>query len=406
MQRKQQSIKLKKMKKLFLGLTALSLIFTSCSKDDNNEETNGPATGTIQGEITGNVSYAYGNYNLKGVVRVKPGATLTIAAGSVITIDKTASTDNGLIVENGGTINLIGTADQPIVFTELSKVPGSWSGIMIVGDAPINAIGGASTAISEDGSNITYGGTDSADNSGTLKYVRVEYAGKKIADGQKETNSFTFYSVGSNTTLDHLVAYKGADDGYEFFGGTVSMTNAISYGNFDDAFDWQDGWKGQNNSNWYAYQVGKGNFGMEIEACSNNNNYWPVISNITLKRNASCVPEDVSSIEIDAFQFKKEGNGDFNNIVIEGYGSFSNNGTTYEGTGCKIQDATTNTNQVNGSKIKLTNVKITGSTTNYKGAGSVVVNFPSGQFTTSTTSTGASITNGAWSTVEGSSLLQ
>ena len=96
----------------------------------------------------------------------------------------------------------------------------------------------------------------------------------------------------------------------------------------------------------------------------------------------------------------------FNNIVIEGYGSFSNNGTTYEGTGCKIQDATTNTNQVNGSKIKLTNVKITGSTTNYKGAGSVVVNFPSGQFTTSTTSTGASITNGAWSTVEGSSLLQ
>lgn len=399
------------MKKLLFCLSVLSLTFVSCSKDEDSIDEPTvvtPATGTIQGDITGNVNYAYGNYNLKGIVRVKSGATLTIAAGSTITIDKTASIDNGLIVENGGKINLIGTADAPIVFTELSKVPGSWSGIMLVGDASIKAAGAATTALSEDGSNITYGGSDDTDNSGTLKYVRVEYAGKKIADGSKETNSFTFYSVGSGTTLDHLVAYKGADDGYEFFGGTVSMTNSLSYGNFDDAFDWQDGWKGQNNTNWTAIQVGKGNFGMEIEASSNNNDisYAPKINGLTLKRLAGCVPEVVGAVEIDAIQFKKEGNGIFDNIVIEGYGSYTEGANTYEGTGCKIQDAGTNTNQVNGSKIKLTNVKVTGSTTEYKGAGSVVVSFPSGQYTTNASSTGSLLIGGQWSTVNGTSLLQ
>lgn len=395
------------MKKLFVCLSILSLALVSCSKDIAEDENNTPVSGVISGEITGNVNYAYGNYTLQGVVRVKNGATLTIAAGSTIRIDKTLATDNGLIVENGGTINLVGTADAPIVFTEVSKVPGSWSGIMLVGDAPINAAGGASTALSEDGSNITYGGTDATDNRGILKYVRVEYAGKKIADGQKETNSFTFYSVGSGTTLDHLVAYKGADDGFEFFGGTVSMTNAISYGNFDDAFDWQDGWRGQNNSNWTAIQVGKGNFGMEIECSLNNNAYWPKVTGVTLKRMSGCVPEVVGDVQIDAFQFKREGNGEFDNVIIDGYGNYTETTTTYQGAACKIQDATTNTNQVNSSKIKLTNLKITNTSQQIAGASSAIpVTFPTGQFTTSNTATGSVLTNGTWSTVEGVSLLQ
>lgn len=395
------------MKKLLVCLSILSLSLMNCSKDIAEDENNTPVSGVISGEITGNVNYAYGNYTLQGIVRVKNGGSLTIAAGSTITIDKTLATDNGLIVENGGTINLIGTADAPIVFTEVSKVPGSWSGIMLVGDAPINAAGGASTALSEDGSNITYGGTDATDNRGILKYVRVEYAGKKIADGQKETNSFTFYSVGSGTTLDHLVAYKGADDGFEFFGGTVSMTNAISYGNFDDSFDWQDGWRGQNNSNWTAIQVGKGNFGMEIECSLNNNGYWPKVTGVTLKRMTGCVPEVVGDVQVDAFQFKREGNGEFDNVIIDGYGNYTETTTTYQGAACKIQDATTNTNQVNGSKIKLTNLKITNTSQQIAGASSaIVVNFPTGQFTTSNTATGSVLTNGAWSTVEGVSLLQ
>jgi hypothetical protein len=274
------------------------------------------------------------------------------------------------------------------------------------GDAPINAIGGVPTATSEDGNNQSYGGTNAGHNGGALNYVRVEYAGAKLADGTKENNAFTFYSVGSGTTLNHLVAYKGADDGYEFFGGTVSASNLISYGNYDDAFDWQDGWKGASNTNWYAYQTGKGNFGMEIEASANNNAFYPTISNITLKKAAGTTPEVAGDVQVDAIQFKKEGNGVFNNIVIDGYGDYSEAGTTYHGAAVKIQDATTNNNQVTGSKIKLTNVKISNTSVDVVGASdAIIVNWPAGSYTTSASATGASIETGTWTTVDGINLV-
>lgn len=293
-----------------------------------------------------------------------------------------------------------GTATQPIVLTEPSATPGSWGGIIMYGDAPINGAGAVATKTSEDGLNLPYGGTNAAHNGGKLSYVRVEYAGKKITDGTSEMNGFSFYSVGSGTILENLVSYKGADDGFEFYGGTVSASNLISYGNYDDSFDWQDGWKGQNNSNWYAYQVTTGNFGMEIEASNNNNAYFPVISNITLKRAAGTVTEGGSSAaEYDAIQFKKQGNGDFTNILISGY-------TTANATAVRIQDAGTNTDQVTGGKIKLTNVKINDGTSQFAGVGTLVVTFPSGKYTTSTTSIGATLTSGVWSTVGGVNLIQ
>ncbi|MES2486838.1 MAG: hypothetical protein V4581_12945, partial [Bacteroidota bacterium] len=348
------------MKKILLGLTVIASVFTGCGSDDEAVVVQ-PVEGTITGTITADKQFAYGNYTLVGIVKVASGVTVTFDKGSTITCNKTTG-DNALVVLNGGKLIVNGTAAEPVVFTEASAIPGSWGGIIMYGDAPIKAAGGVTTATSEDGNNQSYGGTNAAHNGGALHYVRVEYAGAKLADGTKENNAFTFYSVGTGTTLDHLVAYKGADDGYEFFGGTVSATNLISYGNYDDAFDWQDGWQGQNNSNWYAYQTGKGNFGMEIEASANNNAYFPKITNLTLKRATGTTPEVAGAIEIDAIQFKKEGNGDFSNIVIDGYGNYVEGTTTFEGAAVKIQDATTNTNQVNGSKIKLTNVKITNTT--------------------------------------------
>lgn len=391
--------------KFFALALATSLFLNSCSSDDPTPVVQ-PVTGEITGPITANKTFAYGNYTLKGIVKINSGVTVTFDAGSTITIDK-ATGDNALVVLNGAKLITNGTADKPIVFTEKSKLPGSWGGIIMYGDAPAKVAGGGTSSTSEDGNNITYGGTNATHNGGSLNYTRVEYAGAKLADGQKENNGFTFYSVGSGTTLDHLVSYKGADDGYEFFGGTVSMTNAISYGNYDDAFDWQDGWQGTTNTNWYAYQTGKGNYGMEIEASANDNAFGPKVSNITLKREAGNVPE-VGDNQVDAFQFKREGNGEYSNIIIDGYGNFTTGSTTYYGSAVRIQDDATNTHQVNTSKIKILNVKIT-NTTNVLPIGAtdaIVVAFPAGTFVQSSTATGASLTPGAWATVDGVSLIK
>ncbi|RBN51132.1 hypothetical protein [Flavobacterium psychrolimnae] len=393
------------MKKLVFSLALLSLVFTSCTSSDDDVVTTPPtATGDITGEITASKTYIKGTYALSGTVRVKTGVTLTFEAGSVITADASNGPD-ALLVENGGKLNIAGTAAEPVVFTEKSKTAGSWGGIIMFGDAPIvsgkTADGTPITsATSEDGTNIVYGGTNAAHNGGSLKYVRVEYAGKKILDGNSEMNGFSFYSVGSGTVLENLVAYKGADDGFEFYGGTVSAKNLISYGNTDDSFDWQDGWQGQANTNWYAYQTGAGNFGMEIEAKSVNNAFFPKVSNITLRRAAGTVTEGGSSAaEYDAIQFKKEGNGEYSNIVISGF-------TTTNATLIRIQDAATNTNQVLTGKIKLLNVKIADSTPlSGAGASSFSVAFPTGNFTTSTTATGAALTPGAWAIVDGVNLL-
>lgn len=397
------------MKKIILSLAILASLastFTACTSSDDNSSAQ-PVTGEITGPIAADKTYPLGTYTLKGIVKINAGVTVTFDAGSIITADKTTG-DNALVVLNGGKLIVNGTAAQPVVFTEKSGIPGSWGGIIIYGDAPIKAIGGVTTSTSEDGNALPYGGTNPTHNGGSLNYVRVEYAGAKLADGTKENNGFTFYSCGSGTTLDHLVSYKGADDGYEFFGGTVSMTNAISYGNYDDAFDWQDGWQGQNNSNWYGFQVTKGNYGMEIECSNNNNAFWPKVTNVTLKRAAGCTPEIAGDIQVDAFQFKKEGNGDFSNVVIDGYGDYTEASVVYQGAAVKIQDATTNTDQVNASKIKLTNVKIsnTTQTTPVGATSSIIVAFPSGLFTTSSSATGASLTTGAWSTVGGVNLIQ
>ncbi|TDE54895.1 hypothetical protein [Flavobacterium sp. GT3P67] len=400
------------MKKLVFSLALMSLVFTSCTSSDDDVATTPPtATGEITGDITGAKTYTKGVYTIKGTVRVKNDATLTFEAGSVITADVADGTD-ALLVEKGGKLNISGTAAEPVVFTEKSKTAGSWGGIIMFGDAPIvsgKAADGSpiTTATSEDGTNIVYGGTNAAHNGGSLKYARVEYAGKKILDGNSEMNGFSFYSVGSGTVLENLVSYKGADDGFEFYGGTVSAKNLISYGNTDDSFDWQDGWQGQANTNWYAYQTGAGNFGMEIEAKSVNNTFFPKVSNITLRRAAGTATEAGNPLEIDAIQFKKEGNGEYTNVVISGYTNTATSGTTtINAVAVRIQDANTNTNQVATGKIKMLNVKIADTNTAQWGAGTAfTVSFLPANFTTSTTASGAVLTPGAWAIVDGVNLL-
>lgn len=395
------------MKRRFLPLVSLTFALTialnSCTIEVNDglgDETTitNPSTTMLTGTINKDTTFKKGNYILKGIVKVTGGATLTIEAGANFTVD--TSTNSSLVVLQDGKINAVGTASEPIVFTTTTKTPGDWGGITLYGSAPIKAINGTTTALSEDGNNVYYGGTDANSNSGTMKFVRVEYAGKKIGDGTSETNSMTFYAVGAGTTLENLVTYKGTDDGYEFFGGTVSAKNIISYGNYDDSFDWQDAWSGQNNTNWYAFQTGVGNFGMEIESSSNIDNVAPKISNITLIRDANTNPETANSPEISAIQFKKQGTGIFSNVYISGYKNIG----SQKAYAVLIQDLATENSQVNNGKVVVSPLTYLNSD-NPGIWGYAYTPATAKTFTNTSTVTKVSLTGGAWATVDGVNLL-
>ena len=402
------------MKTNFLTLLSLTLLLSvsSCTIDINERTGDGetistpgtttgvlPEGGKLSGDITKDLTVKKGNYVLEGIVKVADGATLTIEPGATFTVSTNVS--SSLVVLQGGKILAIGSAAEPIVFSTTTKVAGGWGGITVYGRAPIKAVNGNATAVSEDGNALTYGGTDANSSSGILKFVRVEYAGKKIGDGTSETNTFTFYSVGDGTILENLVAYKGTDVGFEFFGGTVSARNIVSYGNFDDAFDWQDAWKGQNNSNWFAFQTVTGNFGMEIEASGNTDNTAPKISNITLIRDANTNPEVAGSTEISAIQFKKQGSGIFSNVYVSGYKNLGGKNAY----AVLIQDDATNNSQVNTTPSKVVVSPLNYVNSDNLGVWGYAATNGGATFTNAATVTKVSLPTGAWATVDGVDLL-
>lgn len=402
------------MKKNILTLLSLTVFLsvTSCTVEiredadvNGNGTTNNSSTGAIldgtgvlSGTLKQNTTVKKGNYSLEGIVKVPEGITLTIEAGATFTAK--TSVGSSLVVLQGGKIFAEGTSSEPVVFTSDNKKPGDWGGLTLYGNAPIKAINGAVKALSEDGNNVYYGGENPNDNSGSLRFVRVEYGGKKIGDGTSETNSMTFYSVGAGTVLENLVSYKGTDDGFEFFGGTVSVKNLVSYGNYDDAFDWQDAWSGQNNSNWFAFQTSIGNFGMEIESSGNVDNIAPKVNGITLIREAGTKPEVAGSIEVSAIQFKKQGSGIFSNVYMSGY----KNTDGKQAYSVLIQDAATETDQVNKGKVVVSpanhlnsdNLNIWGYAYSPNGAKT---------FTSDSNVKKVTMTSGNWGTVNGVDLL-
>lgn len=264
-------------KKIVAGVffATLSLAMASCSKEDESLSENGLApksakaldacgcerpyaqTITLPQIINANMTLSCSNlYLLSGKVYVTNGATLTIPGGTRIEGLYNADPINAsaLVITKGAKIEAQGTATCPIVFsghidaTNPVLSTGDWGGLVLLGKAPVNAgttgiIEGIDSSIVPAGVDPTYGGTDSADDSGSLSYVRVEYAGASIA-ANNELNSFTFGGVGTGTQLDHLQSYSGADDSFEFFGGTVNATYLISTAANDDAFDFDLGYTG------------------------------------------------------------------------------------------------------------------------------------------------------------------
>lgn len=294
-------MKATKWKSYSLALMAGMSVLTACSSDDNNDNGGNGNNGngneiengtTLKGTITSDVTLTAGStYKLSGEYIVEDGATLNIEAGVKI-ISIYDDIVDYVLVKQGGKINAVGTSSAPIVMTSEKEEPGAWGGIHICGKAHTNAEGGKGS--SEIGG-ATYGGNDDADNSGTLKYVRVEYSGYAF-DSEHEANGITFYGVGNGTTVEYCQAYKGSDDGFEFFGGSVNVSNLVSVSCSDDSFDWTEGWNGT-ATNLVAYQEAEETLGYDcdclIEADNNENNYaatpvaHPVLKNLILVGNNS-----------------------------------------------------------------------------------------------------------------------
>lgn len=208
----------------------------------------------IGADITANRTFVRDTvYRLTNFIHVGNGAKLTIQAGTRIEGEQ----GSALFIMRGATIEAIGTAAQPIVFTSSRTVgerqPGDWGGLIVIGDARINRNSATGIQLEGTGTNNTTndtvfysGGTVAGDagSSGRLSYVRVEFAGFGPAPNQ-ELNSVTFAAVGSGTTVDHVQTLAGLDDSFEWFGGTVDGKYLVSYESGDDHFDASEGFRGR-----------------------------------------------------------------------------------------------------------------------------------------------------------------
>ncbi|WP_405384471.1 hypothetical protein [Maribacter sp. LLG6340-A2] len=261
------------MKKLIFSLlTIMSFALTSCSSDDDTptvtdddpdvEEPTGEVI-TLTGVLTEDQTWESENiYILDGRVIVDEGVTLTIEAGTIIKGEEGLETlASALVVDQGAKLIAEGTASEPIIFTSVlddiaqGETTGSldvadtglWGGIIILGKAPISVNGDLETAQIEglpaDESYGQYGGTDPADNSGSLKYISIRHGGITIGQ-DNEINGLTLGGVGSGTVIENIEVVANQDDGIEWFGGTVNVSNAIVWSQGDDGFDTDQAWSG------------------------------------------------------------------------------------------------------------------------------------------------------------------
>ena len=235
---------------IFRSLLVFSIITVSfsCKKDEEKDPIVVP-TGPVElsGDLPTQTLDASKKYLLKGFVFVQSGQVLTIPAGTIILGDKASK--GTLVINKGGKLIAEGTAEKPIVFTSKlgpgERDKGDWGGIILLGNANVNqnnpAIEGVTPAVNFGTQNST---ANDGENSGVLKFVRIEYAGIALSPNN-ETNSLTMGGVGNGTIIENVQVSYGGDDGFEWFGGTVNAKNLISYGTWDDDFDTDFGYTGK-----------------------------------------------------------------------------------------------------------------------------------------------------------------
>ncbi len=226
-------------------ILGLSTLLTSCEKElgGGTPPINVPSTTTITGNINQTITLTSDKtWTLKGYVYVTDGAKIIIQPGTKIVSD--IAEKGALCIERGAQIIAEGTSTNPIVFTsgreDGQKSPGDWGGIVLLGRATTNR---TSEPTIEGGVGRPYGGTNDNDNSGVLKYVRIEYAGI-AALPNSEINALTLGGVGSGTIIENVQTIYANDDAFEFFGGTVNVKNLYAFATADDDFDFDFGYRG------------------------------------------------------------------------------------------------------------------------------------------------------------------
>ena len=239
----------------------------------------------ITGEITGTANWTSNFYYvLRGAVFVNDGATLNIAAGTRVIGE--AGSVGTLIVLRGGRLNAIGTRTAPIVFTSDQAVGnrarGDWGGLIINGRAPVNLEGGEGAGEGDTG---VYGGTNPNDTSGTMRYVRVEFAGVEFSP-DNELNGIAFQGVGRGGSYEYIQVHMNRDDALEWFGGTADIKYAVASNAADDSFDWTFGWSGRVQFVAVTQRGDDADNGIEADNNEFNNNLLsrsnPQLYNITL----------------------------------------------------------------------------------------------------------------------------
>lgn len=251
-------------KLLFYALTISTLVNVGCRKIEVDGPGNGPVVinpttenTILEGRITASRTLkAEFTYKLRGLVYVTNGAILTIEPGTKIVGEN--GRNGGLIITRSSKINAEGTAAKPIVFTSEAATParGDWAGLVVLGNAPTNrsfngieGVGEVEGGINNSDGLGLYGtpktqAQNPADNSGILKYVRIEYAGFAFLPDQ-EINGLTFGGVGTGTVVDYVEVSYANDDSFEWFGGTVNCSHLISHRTLDDDFDTDNGYSGK-----------------------------------------------------------------------------------------------------------------------------------------------------------------
>jgi len=300
---------MKKSNYKFIGITALFALLTLASCDNEDPSpidnptnavienlTNGVMNGTLEEDFTLNAST---NYDLTGSFIVSDGVTLTIPAGSQI-VAENGGTDVYIAVLKGGKININGTDDKPVVMSSVNAEPGDWGGLTLCGKATTTAGVDAEAEVG----GFIYGGTEDTDSSGTIKNLVIIGTGAQI-NLDSQYNGVSFYAVGSGTTVENVAVINGSDDGVEFFGGTVSVTNLYLENNEDDAIDWTEGWSGTIDNAYVVHTIA--GFSTVAEGDKVNNN--PKINNLTA----------ISTVGGTALQFKLESGATISNLYLSGY---------------------------------------------------------------------------------------